>query len=493
MESSTRLNLAYLHEDVLFHICSFLDQKTISLLTQVCKSLRDKLYHPVIWMNTVLALFEINEAVADSLKTREIRSAILMNLSGSESENITPNSISNLMTVDTLETLVVQQSCAKSLRFSSGLYELIPGFDSLRCLVLFLERDKFQTKSKTQFHRTRRRVNAPQLVITQQIIHRLDHNGSMTLLKDLEFKSLYGDWSVSRHCDKIYLDPTHELDRRRLRGVCNDLSSLERLAGVNLSIVSIAQIEELSKYFPRLKHMELEMLDMELAIDSIDRAIDPKRIRPNVLQNIESLVITVYHDVGHDYNYFLSYFPNIRALSLRCAVYPEPNTERLYIRQITEWSLRQNLLVLHIFADNFFYMSLETSIRNVICNLKNLQVFILPTLRYSVELVSDIVKNLGMLKSLIGILSDDQIDSLSSLVYKTSPHNHYKVVKRVSAGSTWEPIRLYSDDWCEARGMKFFYPPESIRNLKLTHSTWIYQQYRRKYRPFPTSSKPAPT
>ena len=49
----------------------------------------------------MLALFEINEAVADSLKTREIKSAILMNLSGSESENITANSISNLMTVDT--------------------------------------------------------------------------------------------------------------------------------------------------------------------------------------------------------------------------------------------------------------------------------------------------------------------------------------------------------------------------------------------------------
>ena len=138
MESSTRLNLAYLHEDVLFHICSFLDQKTISLLTQVCKSLRDKLYHPVIWMNTVLALFEINEAVADSLKTIEIKSAILTNLSGSERENITPNSISNLMTVDTLETLVVQQSCAKSLQFPSCSFDLIPGLENLQCLVIFL-------------------------------------------------------------------------------------------------------------------------------------------------------------------------------------------------------------------------------------------------------------------------------------------------------------------------------------------------------------------
>ena len=273
MESSTRLNPADLHTDVLFHICSFLDKKTISVLVQVCKYLRDKLYHPVIWRNTVLALVDIDKATADSLNVREINSALLMNLSGSESKNITPNRISNLMTVDTLETLVVQQSCAKSLRFSSGLYDLIPGFDNLRCLVLFLEGDNFQKKSKTQFHSKCRRPAAPQLVITQQVIHRLDQDGNVTRLKDLEFKSLYSDWSDCRHYDKIYLDPTLQSNRRRLRGVCNDLSSLERLAGVNLNIKCISQIEELSLHFPSLKHIELE----SSCINGTNLAIDLKK------------------------------------------------------------------------------------------------------------------------------------------------------------------------------------------------------------------------
>ena len=81
-----------------------------------------------------------------------------------------------------------------------------------------------------------------------------------------------------------------------------------------------------------------------------------------------------------------------RISQICCAVYPELHTKHLYMRQITKWSLWQNLLVLNIFGNHFFYMSLETAIGDVANNLKNLQVLILSTRRYSVELVSDIVK-----------------------------------------------------------------------------------------------------
>ena len=68
-------------------------------------------------------------------------------------------------------------------------------------------------------------------------------------------------------------------------------------------------------------------------------AIDLKRIRPDVLQNIESLVFTVFPDIWQDFHSLLLYLPTIKALSFRCAVYPIPSSEDLhpYISQVTEF------------------------------------------------------------------------------------------------------------------------------------------------------------
>ena len=97
--------------------------------------------------------------------------------------------------------------------------------------------------------------NDPQLVITQQAFHRLDQDGNVTQLKDLEFEGVYADWALGSHYHNIYLDPTFPSGRKELLNVCDDHSSLERLAGVNLHINSVLEIKALSQFFPCRKQL----------------------------------------------------------------------------------------------------------------------------------------------------------------------------------------------------------------------------------------------
>ena len=148
----------------------------------------------------------------------------------------------------------------------------------------------------------------------------------------------------------------------------------------------------------------------------------------------------------------------------------------MYIGRLAERAhCKDNLVVLNIFGNRCYEMLPEAGIRKAVRVFKNLQVLILPVCSpagYTNGLVMDILNNLRMLRSLLSIMGDDRIDSLPCLIYKTSNQSSRQILRK-SSGSTWRPVRQYSDDWCEAQGMKHFYPQESLRNLKLTHQTLI--------------------
>ena len=154
----------------------------------------------------------------------------------------------------------------------------------------------------------------------------------------------------------------------------------------------------------------------------------------------------------------------------------------MYIGRLAERVLcKDNLVVFNIFGNRCYEMLPEDGIRKAVREFKYPLVLILPVCSpagHTDGLVIDILNNLRMLRSLLGIMGDDRIDSLPCLIYKTSKQSSRQILRK-SSGSTWRPVREYSDDWCEAHGMKYFYPEESLRNVKLTHSTSIYARYHR--------------
>ena len=107
-------------------------------------------------------------------------------------------------------------------------------------------------------------------------------------------------------------------------------------------------------------------------MDCTNNAVDLIETQPNILWNIESLVITVSPDVRHTFYSFLTYTPNIKALSFRCSVSAIPDSEYIYIRQLLVWTKQQNLVVLHMFGNQNFGSQSEAGIKKAICELKKL-------------------------------------------------------------------------------------------------------------------------
>mgnify|MGYP001800819024 CR=1 FL=1 len=231
-------------------------------------------------------------------------------------------------------------------------------------------------------------------------------------------------------------------------------------------------------FFPRLKHLELKKSHFEIAgLLPINSDLDG----PYVFRTIESLAIDILPMSWNGFQKFMSYLPNIKALTLRCSSPQIPRAgDDMYIGRLADQELcKDNLVVLDIFGNRCYGMLPEGGIRKAVREFKNLQVLILPVCSpagYMDGLVMDILNNLRMLRSLLGIMGDDRIDSLPCLIYKTSNQSSRQILRK-SSGSTWRPVREYSDDWCEAQGMKHFYIQESLRNLKLIHSTSIHARY----------------
>ena len=212
MESNIILTFADLHTDILFHVCRFLDKNSICCLVNVCKSLKEKLYHPVIRRNTVLASSDVNEATAESLKIRNIRTVML----SPEVNCSIPvrRSLVNMAATGTLENLIIQwripalhnSSCQCSDR---SLLRL----ESLKCLVISLEGSTLESLLKRQLYRNLLSAsNLCQMLIPQQVssspnvvIGEVEHLGQMKLPPDLDFKYVLAD------CSGTVIKPGQEL------------------------------------------------------------------------------------------------------------------------------------------------------------------------------------------------------------------------------------------------------------------------------------------
>ena len=481
MASGSMLTLADLHIDILFHICSFLDRKTISLLAQACRTLKDKLYDRALWNNTVLALPEISKATTESLRLRGVRTVMLM--PSSNNGILNQRSLVNILAIGTIETLIVHWMFIRFLRLPYPSVNFNRGFTNLKCIVLLAEEHDFRLGVGETFYQILRATKPRQLVIIQQSnmfttpMRTFTQLGYLGMLQDLEFKPTNIDWSECSLSSRRYPDLMDLLDKLHTKSGCENLPLLKRLAGVHFDINSVSKIETFTQFFPNLKNLELE----QSIFYSADLPVHSEEMGPNVAESIESLLIRMHPEVRNDIVSFISYLPGLKALNLCCAapMLFRRKDDDLYIGQLAAGGLCKNLVVLNLFGNGKFENLPETGIRKAICWLNSLQVLILPKCSpssYTDGLINDILANLKKLRSLLGIMGDDRIDSLPSLIYKTSDQSSKKILRK-SSRSMWRPVREYSDDWCDAHGMKFFYPPESLRNLKLTHSTSVYTRY----------------
>ena len=116
----------------------------------------------------------------------------------------------------------------------------------------------------------------------------------------------------------------------------------------------------------------------------------------------------------------------------------------------------------------------ETFMYMILTKLHSLQVLVLTPLPDhndllipSKDLVKDILKNGRKLTSLIGVNIDGRFDTMTSLMFKSSATNLGHVLMKEDTGK-WRQISRYTACWNEAHGTRYFYPPESIPNIKLT-------------------------
>ena len=80
MDAHLGHSLFILNEDVLYHILTYLDRKSLANLAQTCKAMIDLLYiRAALWMETVpvLCLLDASEDTARSIKERSITTVIL--------------------------------------------------------------------------------------------------------------------------------------------------------------------------------------------------------------------------------------------------------------------------------------------------------------------------------------------------------------------------------------------------------------------------------
>ena len=80
MDAHLDHSLFILNEDVLYHIFTYLDRKSLANFAQICKAMRDLLYiRAALWMQTVpvLCLSDASEDTARSRKERSITTVSL--------------------------------------------------------------------------------------------------------------------------------------------------------------------------------------------------------------------------------------------------------------------------------------------------------------------------------------------------------------------------------------------------------------------------------
>lgn len=471
-----------LNKDVLLIIRDYLDIYSLRSLVVVCRQLRDILYDPVFWKDTVVELYLLDsQAHLQSFRRREIKTMTLTEETGPVNEVIECSVV-----FDRVETMVCTHHPLVDIVPSDYLRE---NFANLRCLVLVLPLPKPEAMadpgqcletflgalgSLTELH-----IDVQALCLFAA--------GGFTLM-ELVARCLpkLKDLDITRHDDD---NPDFEflpLDFESCGGF-----NIERLSGIQIPARNTTELEELTKRLPSLKHLKLGYgLCMPFSDDGLNEDAPWK--------TIQSFAVAC-NDFGRwgDFAPFFSFLPNLRALDLRC------HTQQCIHGSITTDSLLfiakscPKIAVLKLPRRTPFLN--ETGILNCVGMLPDLEVLVFPPGKggrmdmWSNEFIDQISTKLTKLKSLLGVDSD-RVDLIPGLRYKSDVTYANDILTRqgprkLSVEQTnlepankmsrvslqWRHLTAHTDAWYDAQGTAFFYPPTSMPNIKFTQrqkSSW---------------------
>ena len=288
---------------------------------------------------------------------------------------------------------------------------------------------------------------------------------ALPCMKHLEFKET-GNYLVRQENVGLYIQSYDELSLAYMPdgGFCG----LERLAGVHLHINNIQQMSTLIVNLPNVKHLRIcyrSRFDFSYLTE------EERNDGANKFTSLESLEMGLPTDCREHVSLFLECLPNLKALELYC-------DKNFYRSDAFDDPLHAlvkvcpKLIVLKL--SNMREPISETLMRQIITKLNSLQVLVLTPspdhndlLIPSENLVNDILKSGRKLTSLIGVCIDGRFDTMTSLMFKSSATNPCRVLMKENTGK-WRRVSRYTACWNEAQGIKYFYPQESIPNIKVT-------------------------
>ena len=469
-----------LHKDVLMNLCIFLDTCDILKLVQVCKALKDILYDPIFWRNTVPWLSYLSQEIADGLKSRHIRAIKLTEQCDSLS-----STLCDRVVIDAIHSLVIPYPLFQDIQINENMRANLSG---LRCLMLEIDvpfDDDMPQLTGCFKNLFLMLSQLTELHICIQSIYNLDDD--MELFQLLASSNLVNlkDFEITR-IDTDHLDVEYmPLEFEHLGGM-----NLERLAGVEIPAKHASELPSVSERFPKLKHLVL-------GYGKYNEFKSKDTLEEHKIKSVQSLTV-ICNWIAKWCNFIplLRYLPNLVAIDLTCE-YKDCLHSSIDVDHLCEvGALFPNLAVLKLPRSYPYIM--QSDVLNLSRMMKNLEILVLPPTKHHAEenglmtgwidrYISLLCEQLPKLRSVIGIHSD-KLDDFPNLMYKSSPCKYDHTLARqtdisyersrkqsgsepatkVQKVSRWKALSKNTKEWHNAHGTLYFYPETSICNLRFT-------------------------
>ena len=443
MDSSSEHSIRLLNEDVLHHIFTYLDRKSLTNFAQTCKAMRDLIYsRPALWKQSVpvLRLSDVSEDTVRSIKERNITTISLNRyLYFCDEEHI----LKYCEALEPIKTLVFNDESLDQLSVFHPDYEC----KSIECILSVL-RLGISEENNRAFERSLPvfpNLRELHLYNYTSFDVELSKLGCLPNLSHIEYYGMYQS-DVMR----LFMYDPYIVNFLPPGG----LQKLARMAGVTVAIFNQLCIRAIVESFPMLKHFKAECSFFHC--DKNDGQILS-------LESLELRGLLFYGWI--DLAVFLGCVPNLRALAVASSCLS--GLERRLLHSLATSCPKLTVIKLTNITDIH-----EKVLKQIVVVVKQLQVLEVrmvhdQLIHLSDSAVSELLESAKSLISLLGILADERFHVLPNLKFKSSAADSDVVLMRHSINS-WQRLSKHSDKWNDAYGISYFYPKDSICNIELS-------------------------
>lgn len=464
MVSSGAPCLLDMNIDIMIEICRYLKTGHVCSLVQTCRAMRDNLYNPSIWKNSVFNCSVTCEETAHSLIQRGIKTISLCKTTTQEK---LIGTLQFCALVVSLEELIVDSDALLSL---SEAPKPLPSMNNIKCIIVHVfETDMTMLKNLTKglrvvLHSTKSLVKLRVRQLETSIL--LDIYSMVTeclpLLRDFEH-------GYFLRCNMIWLRSTLDMitSEHSQNGV------IKRFCGVQTSMV------QLSEKLPCLQHLRL----LNFRRDRFNRE------GCHVTSVLSLSVICDWPQLSlTQTSLLLNSFPNLSALEFDCQV----NLYDECVDNIIETCPYLRALIIQAFGNGLT----ESACSAIISGLHDLEVLVLPTHSQSSRMElsegnwDTVVNSSSKLTSLLGLkIEVERLEMLPDMRYISSHNNDCKVLKiqryhsapslaKVDRQFSYIMLTPNSADYYEAVGSRFFHPESAIKKPQNQRCGNVYRHIR---------------